>query len=246
MAGPFHLDMDDLEDIDAIVKRTDTDRWLASRFIADPAARADVLALYAFNQELVRVAFAVSDPLMGEIRLTWWREAMDEIALGRPPRRHPVVLAIAASSLSPQALADLTEARYADLETEPFTDRESVLAYLDATFGAVTALAAKRLDPVTDPASILAASRAYGLAGLWRLKQTGHRSRLPMNWNGQDIRLEVDGALAAARAELGPLPVAAFPAVAPAALARASLTGEPGALVKRLRLTLAVATGKLG
>ncbi|MDQ0463821.1 phytoene synthase [Caulobacter ginsengisoli] len=238
--------MDDLEDIDAIVRRADPDRWLASRFVADPAARADVLALYAFNQELARIPFAVSDPLMGEIRLTWWREAMDEIALGRPPRRHPVVLAVAASSLPPQALADLTEARDADLETEPFADREAVLAYLDATVGAVTALAARRLDPASDAAHVVSAARAYGLAALWRLKQTGHRCRLPQAWSGQDIRLEVDGALAAARAEVGPLPVAAFPAVAPAALARASMAGEPGALVKRLRLTLAVATGRLG
>ena len=51
--------MDDLEDIDAIVRRTDPDRWLASRFVADPAARADLLALYAYSQELARVAFAV-------------------------------------------------------------------------------------------------------------------------------------------------------------------------------------------
>jgi phytoene synthase len=239
--------MDDLEDIDAIVKRADPDRWLASRFIANAAARADVLVLYAFNQELARIPFAVSDPLMGEIRLTWWREAMDEIALGRPPRRHPVVLAIAASSLSPQALADLTEGRYADLETEPFADRAAVLAYLDATVGAVTALAARRLDPAAEPASVLSAARAYGLAGLWRLKQTAHRNRLPPAWTADDMRREIDLALIAARRELSALPVAAFPAVAPAVLARAYARDRtPGELARRLRLTLAVATGRLG
>lgn len=237
--------MDDLEDIDSIVRRTDPDRWLASRFVADPAARADLLALYAYNQELARIAFVVSDALMGEIRLTWWREAMDEIALGRPPRRHPVVVALAASKLSPQALADLTEGRYADLEPEPFGDREAVLVYLDATVGAVTALAARRLDPAARPEQTRSAARAHGLAGLWRLKETGHRSRLPPAWTAADIRREVEAGLAAARSELAGLPVAAFPAVAPAALAKASLGREPGDLTKRLRLTWAVATGRL-
>jgi phytoene synthase len=237
--------MDDLEDNDSIVRRTDPDRWLASRFIDDPAARADVLALYAFNQELARVAFAVSDALTGEIRLTWWREAMDEIALGRPPRRHPVVLALAATQLPLQALADLTEGRYADLEAEPFADREAVLAYLDTTAGAVAALAAQRLDPAATAGQVRSAARAYGLAGLWRLKQTGHRGRLPAAWGATDIRREVEAALAEAQSELTGLPVAAFPAIAPAALARASIGREPGELGKRLRLTWAVATGRL-
>jgi len=39
----------ELDDIDALVRRVDPDRWLASRFIADAQARADVIALYAFN-----------------------------------------------------------------------------------------------------------------------------------------------------------------------------------------------------
>lgn len=237
--------MDDPEDIDAIVRRTDPDHWLATRFVADPAARADLLALYAYNQELARVAFAVSDPLMGEIRLTWWREAMDEIALGRPPRRHPVVLALAGSGLSHQALADLTEGRFADLEAEPFADPDAVLAYVDATAGAIATLAARRLDPAVLPAQIRPAARAVGLATLWRLKRTGHRSRLPPAWAAGDIRREIETALSEGHADLSQLSVAAFPAAVPAALAKASVGRETGELAKRLRLTWAVATGRL-
>ena len=32
---------------------------------------------------------------MQEIRLTWWREALDEIFAGQPVRSHPVVEALA-------------------------------------------------------------------------------------------------------------------------------------------------------
>ena len=53
-------------DLDALVRRVDPDRWLASRFIADPKARTDVIALYAFNYELARVAGGVSNALMGD------------------------------------------------------------------------------------------------------------------------------------------------------------------------------------
>lgn len=83
----------DLEDLDALVRRNKPDHWLASRFIADADARADVIALYAFDHELSR-ALAVKEPLMAEIRLTWWSEAIAEIFEGRAVRRHPVALAL--------------------------------------------------------------------------------------------------------------------------------------------------------
>jgi phytoene synthase len=156
-----------------------------------------------------------------------------------------VVLALAASSLSPQALADLTQARFADLESEPYSDRAALIAYLDGTVGAVTRLAARRLDP--GASSTINAARASGLADLWRLKRTSHRSRLPLEWTQDVVRREVATALMAARSESAALPMAAFPAIAPAALARSYVQGgEPGDLSRRLRLTWAVATGRLG
>ncbi len=111
---------DDLEDLDEAVRRHDPDRWLASRFIADREERADVIALYAFNHELARVAGAVSNPLMGEIRLTWWAEAVAEIYEGRPVRKHPVTLALAQAvlrrGLPREALDNLVEARFPELD----------------------------------------------------------------------------------------------------------------------------------
>jgi len=229
-------------DLDALVRRVDPDRWLASRFIADPKARADVIALYAFNYELARVAGGVSNALMGEIRLTWWREAMDEIATGQPPRRHPAVEAVAVAGYPLSALAEMAEARMADLDAAPFETEAQVLAYVDATAGAVTMLAAWRLDPKADPHAVQDAARAYGLAGLWRLRRAGVQ-RLPADWTQDHVRWRVEEARTKANAALKDLPVAAFPAAAPAALAMAQ-TGarELGELEKRLRLTWAVAT----
>lgn len=237
--------MADTESLDDLVRRVDPDRWLASRFIADPRARADVIALVAFNYELARVAGGVSNALMGEIRLTWWREALEEIAAGKPPRKHPCVEALAVGGIDPLALAAMAEARLADLDEAPLADEGRALAYIDATAGALAVLAARRLDAASDPHAVKGAARAYGLAGLWRLKLAG-RSRLPADWTQADLARRVADQLKAARTQLKALPVAAFPAVAPAALASAYARGRDlGELEKKARLTWSVATGLL-
>ena len=227
--------MADTETLDDLVRRVDPDRWLTTRFIADPAARADVIALYGLNYELARVAGGVSNALMGEIRITWWREAMEEVAAGKMPRKHPNV----------EALAALADARFTDLDEGPLKDEAAVLAYVDGTAGALAVLAARRLDPSADPHAVKGAARAWGLAGLWRLKSAG-RSRLPESWTQADVKQRVEAQLKAARGEVRGLPVTAFPAVAPAALARAYVSGrEMGELEKKARLTFSVATGRL-
>ena len=233
------------DDLDGLVRRVDPERWLSSRFVADPEARADVVAVYAYDHELARAPRVASNPLLGEIRLTWWREAMEEVAAGQPPRRHPTVEAVAAAGYPLRALAEMAEARMADLDAAPFATEGEVLAYVDATAGATAMLAAWRLDPKADPHAVQDAARAYGLAGLWRLKRAGVQ-RLPVDWTEGDVRRRVGEARAKANAALRALPVAAFPAAAPAALAMAQLGArELGELEKRVRLTWAVATGRV-
>jgi phytoene synthase len=146
----------ELDDLDASVRRHDPDRWLASRFIGDTQARADVIALYAFNYEIARVAGAVSNPLMGEIRLTWWAEAIAEIYEGRAVRKHPVTLALAGAIARhdlPRGLFEaMIEARYPELDDAPIDP--------DASEGSLMALAAITLGG-GDPEAIQAAARAY-------------------------------------------------------------------------------------
>ena len=84
------------DDLDDLIRRVDPDRWLTSRFVVDAGARGDLIALYAYDHELARARRIASSPLMAEIRLTWWREALDEIFEGRPVRRHPTAEALGA------------------------------------------------------------------------------------------------------------------------------------------------------
>lgn len=213
------------EDLDALVRRVDPDRWLSSRFVADEAARADLIALYALDHELTRIPGIVTDPLMGEIRMTWWREGLEEIADGKPPRRHPVLQAVAAGALPALALAALAEARLGDLDG-PKTG-EAALTHADATEGLLMALAARRLSSDATADQVMQTARAVALA------KSESAAALK--------------ALRAARAELRALPVAAFPAVAHAALAgRHARNKNPGELEKRVRILLAILTGRVG
>jgi phytoene synthase len=235
--------MTDAEDLDGLVRRVDPDRWLASRFVADPGRRAALIALYGLNHELARAPEAASQPLIAEMRLTWWREAVEEIFEGRPVRAHPVAQALAAAvrdaALPREPLEALAEARLRDVEGWPLRPEE-VEPYVDATAGRLMALAVRALDPAADPHAIRGAARAWGLAGLSRI------GRLPADWSAADVRARVADALGAARRELGALPVQAFPAAAYAALSRPYARGEaPGELGKRARITLAVARGRI-
>ena len=150
------------------VREGDRERWLTTLF-APADRRADLLALYAFNLELARTAETVSEPMLGQIRLQWWREAVAEIGGGRP-RRHPVVLALAdLHRRHPLDIAEmnrLIDAREADLTPEPFADEAGFLAYAEATSAPLVRLALNTLGaPIQYDRSV---GLSYAIAGLVR------------------------------------------------------------------------------
>ncbi len=239
---------DQTDDVEAAVRRGDPDRWLASRFIADPADRADVLALYAFDLELARIAPMVSQPLIGEIRLAWWREALEEIFADGPARRHPAAEALQGLAQRrglPQApLEAMIDARSRELDPGPFAAHADLFAYLDGRDGAVMAAAAHILGaPAADLAS---AGRAWGVATLARDHWAGAPSRLPPDWTAADVEALTETQLSSARAVIATLPVRAFPAIAHLALARPyARRGAPSLLAKQLRLLWATLRGQV-
>ena len=154
---------------EAAVRRHDPDRYFATLF-APAALRPHLFALYAFNYEIARVGETVREPMMGEIRLQWWREAVEGARDGRP-REHEVARALTqmfASAVLPLELFDaMIEARRNDLDPSPFADLAALEAYTDATSGNVMRLGARilgagdRCDGLASEAGI-----AYALAGL--------------------------------------------------------------------------------
>ena len=205
-------------DLDAQVRAADIDRWLASRFVADESARADLIALYAFEAELMAIPSRVTQPMLAEMRYAWWRDQMDGVFSGQPRKGHPVLEALTGAverrGLERAPLDALIEAHIDRVHGEPHD--------LDAFYVGPMQAAVRLLTGPGHEAKVADAGRMRGLA------QTGRAD-------------EARSQRVAANSALRGLPAAAFPAVAPAVLI------DPAApeAFKRLRLTWAVLRGRV-
>lgn len=167
------MDASDQTELIASLRKSDPDR-LYSALFASGAARERLIGLYSFNLEVAATRERVSEPMLGQIRLQWWRDALDEIRSGQP-RRHPVVESLAEwlpamGEDSFQLMAAMIDAREADLEDAPFETTEQLLSYAGETSSNLIRLALLALDVRDGPAHEAAAplGRAYALAGLIR------------------------------------------------------------------------------
>ncbi len=243
-----------MEEISTLVRRVDEDRWLASRF-APAKLRERLIALYAVSYEIARSAETVSTPALGDIRHAWWRDALDEIHDGKPPRSHPALEAYArAHAAAPflrQPWSVLIAARSADLEPSPFESFEALTRYVDATAGALMHLAIAALDASASAQTLTfvqPAARAWGYAGLLRAAPVwSSRGRL-LGIEPDALKRAGSDAYAQAKLMARALPAHLFPAFGYVALVRRYLrTPEraPLLLERQVRLVAASATGGL-
>jgi phytoene synthase len=152
----------------------DKDRWLASLFIP-VELRSHVHTLYAFNLETARVSETVSEPLLGEIRLQWWRDAVEGANPGES-KASPVAAALLATvgrfNLPKAPLLKLIDARLSrDIYADPVQSLEELESYTEATCANLFRLVMLILDPEAAAAGFDAAGHAgiaYGITGLMR------------------------------------------------------------------------------
>lgn len=155
------------------LQRADRDRYLCA--LAAPAQlRPDLVTLYAFNAELAGIADKVSETMLGLIRLQWWRDALADVAAGRPHRHHLVQdLAglVRSRSLSLDLLGALIDARERDVEARQPADLAELEAYAAATAGTLCELALESCVTAPQAAwreAARSAGTAYGLIGIAR------------------------------------------------------------------------------
>ncbi|MDA0342299.1 MAG: phytoene/squalene synthase family protein [Proteobacteria bacterium] len=167
-----------------IVRAHDPDRYLCDLF-AEPKAREGLFALHAFNHEVAKIREVVSDPMLGHIRLQWWREALDGIFAGTP-RQHEVVLGLAWAfetfELDRAGFDDLLEAREIDLDDAPFATIDALIDYARRTAGMISGIGLAILG-VQDPATTRTADDiavATALTGLLRAMPYLARSKRSM------------------------------------------------------------------
>lgn len=155
-----------------LVRRHDRPRYYAGLFA--PAKHRDTLfALFALKVEVARISTLVSEPGLGEIRLQWWREALERIADGGPgetPHLESLGEGIARHRLPVAPLTALIDAHRGDLYADPPATLGDLDGFLGETESALFQLAclvlAKAGDAQGGDASAKDTAEAAGHAGI--------------------------------------------------------------------------------
>ncbi len=158
---------------EAEVRAADYDRWLSGLF-APAALRPHLYALYAYSLEVARVRDIVSEPMLGEVRHQWWRDAINgqaRGAVGGNPVAAAVLDTMARFKLPAKALVDLIDARSFDLYDDPMPTQGDLEGYCGETSSILMRLGAIVLTEGDEPKGADAvghAGVAYAMTGLLR------------------------------------------------------------------------------
>jgi len=211
------------------VRREDRDRFVLA-LMAPQARREALFALFAHAIEAARVPGLVSEPVLGLMRLQYWRDLIDAEDPMGAARGNPVAEALVRDALpvlgerGRALLHEALQAHADDLPPDPPPDVVTVTRLASGTVGAITEAAVVMLG-ATDGASHQAARHVGTAWGLLEVARTTPRQirqgrlRLPLDavaavgsaaatiLNGEDkdragIRAGVNAVLDLARSEL--------------------------------------------
>lgn len=172
MAGPPDLVRD-------AARTLDPDRYVTTLY-APEDRRAALLAIYAFDAEIAAVRGRIREAMAGELRLQWWRDAIDApFAVTGHPVADALNAAIARHGLPVTAFHNYLDARVFDLYDDPMPSRTDLEGYCGETAGAILQLAALVLDSQAAPRVAELAGRAgCAQAITWMLRMLPvHRGR---------------------------------------------------------------------
>jgi 15-cis-phytoene synthase len=168
------------------LREKDRDSWLAALFA--PAARRKYLhAVRAFVGEVAEAREKVTQPLLGEMRLRWWADTIEQESHDGA-NAHPVADAlsdtIAQNNLDRGQFQDFLDARIADFYDDRIESTPALLEYCSKAEALPLRWCAQCLGAELDPqtrAALEAAGAALGVTRiLWGLpRQTGARAFVP-------------------------------------------------------------------
>jgi len=191
------------------LRQHDRELWLASLYTPAPL-RPALTTLFALHSTLAAIPITTTEPMIGLIRLAWWREALEALDNAPPPDEPHLQAAhqrLLPAGLTGKDLATLEARPAARLDPE-LTEPESTAA--EAAGGAhLFALAARLLNADPKTAAALGRTWATGeplpntktpkplrpLLGLARLGQrdaaatAAGRPRSPRATAGRQLRL---------------------------------------------------------
>ncbi|MCW2243201.1 phytoene/squalene synthase family protein [Azospirillum canadense] len=190
------------------VRKYDNDRFLTCLF-APAERRESLFALYAFNLEIAKTREVVTEPMLGQMRLQFWRDGIEKVYGGAAVPKHavmePLAAAVKEQGLSRALLDRLIDAREADLEDAAPASLDCLVNYADVTSTPLVQLALESLGVREEGAQRAArhVGIAYALTGILRavpFHAHQHRQMLPAD------RMEAHGAKQADLFELRSAP----------------------------------------
>jgi 15-cis-phytoene synthase len=149
----------------ASLRELDRDRYIGSLALPAPQAPA-IRALFAFAAEVAAIREKVREPMPGEIRLQWWKDALEGKGHGdvlSNPVADALLAAIEEFRLPTLPLVRLLEARRFDLYHDPMPDLPTLEGYAGETVSVLHQLAATMLD-AGEAANAADAAGHFGVA----------------------------------------------------------------------------------
>jgi 15-cis-phytoene synthase len=148
----------------------DPDRRLALAYVPVPA-RPAVEALWRLDAGLAAILATGTQKMISQLRLAWWREALERLDAAPPPAE-PVLQGLAAhvlpAGISGAALAAMEEAWLILLSDDPLTG-EQLERYAALRGGLLFGFTARLLGDADFPVA--------GAGGLWALADLARHSR---------------------------------------------------------------------
>lgn len=193
---------------------------------APVATRAVLFPIYAMNVEVSRAPWVTQEAMIAEMRLQWWRDALEEIAEDNTVRKHEVTTPLrhVLSSAQARRLDESVAARRWDIYRDAFEDEGHFDAYIDQTAGHLmwTACEALGAEQASEKAVRDLAFSAGVAAFLRAVPALADAGRIPL-LDGTDAGVRALAERARACVQRPQMPKAARPALWPAIGTRATL-----------------------
>ncbi len=125
---------DNQAQIRALLHKQDYDRFTASQFAPD-SARPRIHALLAFNYEIARAREIANENLAGQVRLQWWRDAVNDIRKSNIRRQYAVQELAQIPDLDFAALHAMIDARAREFDESINSTVADFTEYCENTSG---------------------------------------------------------------------------------------------------------------
>ena len=149
------------------LKKFDRERFDSLRHL-DSERRKEIAAIYSFNLELANIAWNVSEPELGYLKLRWWEDYINDMnnghSFGENDYLHILSKLLAEGKLQKSNLLRLIKAREFDCSKKPFDSYEQQIKYIRDTSQNLLFMALSCLIEFNDNSLRRTLSEYFGLS----------------------------------------------------------------------------------